>query len=266
MRLSDFHRQLAKECARGKGPKEILQSYKISSHRLSVIRANPLFRQEVDRQSKLETDKYAKAVAVYEREAEKLAEEAVNLAKSPAVSADTRFKIIDKIHDRVAQKSPLAQPADGEMVFEQWLRVTKRLDGHMDQLGDADLAYDPERAYAELMEVDDSVGEVVEMEQSTSPEPGPADLPLPDDTVSDTIPDTPSDELLTTTDDLLTVRPDFSFTKSNPFSYDDSSSDSHTDFLADVPDGNNGAGPRRRFEISPRLRQVLASSVKEQLQ
>jgi hypothetical protein len=58
MRLSPFHIQLAKEFATGKKNSELLETYAVSASRLSVIKANPLFKQEIERQRKIIDDKY----------------------------------------------------------------------------------------------------------------------------------------------------------------------------------------------------------------
>lgn len=228
MRLSDFHIMLAKGFAKGLKNKDLLEQYQISPSRLSVIKANPLFRREVERQRQLEDDKYAKALAVLELEAESLAREQVKLAKDPAVSADVRFKIIDKTLDRVAQKSGVSTTSTGgeEMIFEQMLRVTKRLGG-IEQNGN-ELDFDPEVAYTELMDGEEvnvsssipSQSTQVEAEVVRSvPKPGNGGESKPDtDHVLDAIPVTPS---------------------------------------------NGGNGGAQKFTVSPRLRAILGTYKQE---
>lgn len=152
MRLSPFHIQLAKEFATGKKNSDILQCYQISPSRLSVIKTNPLFKQEIERQRKIIDDRYGKAVHLMEQEAEQVAKELVDIVKDKAVSADVRSKTAENILNRVSQHS--ATPTQGmgnELVFEQLLRVTKRASGDSSD-NDQELAFDPEEAYKELAE------------------------------------------------------------------------------------------------------------------
>lgn len=150
MRLSPFHIQLAKEFAEGKKNSEILQNFTISASRLSVIKANPLFKQEIERQRKILDDRYGKAVKIMEDAAEKVAKALVDIVSDSAVSADVRTKTGENILNRIAQHSATPTTSGNAVVFEQLLRVTKRSSGDSDT-DDADLAYDPEAAYKELM-------------------------------------------------------------------------------------------------------------------
>lgn len=151
MRLSPFHIQLAKEFATGKKNSELLATYQISPSRLSVIKANPLFKQEIERQRTILDDKYGKAVEVLENAAEQVAQELVTLVKDKAISADVRSRTAENILDRVAMKtgSPTGKSSN-ELVFEQLLRVTKRSSGESND--NTELSFDPESAYKELME------------------------------------------------------------------------------------------------------------------
>ncbi|MFA5132882.1 MAG: hypothetical protein WC444_06175 [Candidatus Paceibacterota bacterium] len=152
MRLSPFHIQLAKEFAEGKKNSEILQNFQISASRLSVIKANPLFKQEIERQRKIIEDRYGKAVKIMEDAAEKVAKALVDIVEDKAVSADVRTKTGENILNRIAQHSATPTSGTGNaIVFEQLLRVTKRSSGETDTNDDADLGYDPEAAYKELM-------------------------------------------------------------------------------------------------------------------
>lgn len=153
MRLSPFHIQLAKEFATGKKNSEILQNYQISPSRLSVIKTNPLFKQEIERQRKIIEDRYGKAVQLLEQEAEGVAKELVEIVKDKAVSADVRSKTAENILNRVSQHSSTPTKALGnELVFEQLLRVTKRAGGDLQEQDSSELSFDPEAAYKELME------------------------------------------------------------------------------------------------------------------
>jgi hypothetical protein len=151
MRLSPFHIQLAKEFALGKANKDILADYNISDSRLSVIKANPLFKREIDKQKTLNEDKYTKALEVLEDAATDVAKELVSIVKNPAAGAEVRSRTAENILNRVAQRSqnPAAQTGN-ELVFEQLLRVTKRTSGQ--QQDDAELSFDPEEAYKDLLQ------------------------------------------------------------------------------------------------------------------
>ena len=151
MRLSPFHVQLAKEFALGKKNAELLTHYQISPSRLSVIKANPLFKQEIERQRRILDDKYGKAVEVLEVAAEKIAKELVSIVEDKAISAEVRSRTAENILNRVAMKTGNVTPSQGnELVFEQLLRVTKRASG--DTNDGKELSFDPEQAYKELME------------------------------------------------------------------------------------------------------------------
>lgn len=150
MRLSPFHIQLAKEFALGKKNSDLLLTYQISPSRLSVIKANPLFKQEIERQRTILDDKYGKAVEVLENAAEKVAQELVVLVQDKTINADVRSRTAENILDRVAMKTGAAtKQSSNEVVFEQLLRVTKRATG--DTSDDTELSFDPEAAYQELM-------------------------------------------------------------------------------------------------------------------
>ncbi len=153
MRLSDFHIQLAKEFALGKKNSELLSSYTISPSRLSVIKANPLFKREIERQRQVLEDKYNQAIKILEAAAEDVAREMVKWVKDPLVSAETRYKVAESVLDRIAAHS--GQLSGGqhsnELVFEQLLRVTKRGMGETNSDDEADESFDHEVAYKDLM-------------------------------------------------------------------------------------------------------------------
>lgn len=151
MRLSPFHVQLAKEFAQGKRNADIIKAYPVKDARLSVIKANPLFKQEIERQRKKIEDKYEKALNVLEDEAENVAKELVTIVKNPSVTADVRSKTAENILNRIAQKSGHGSSQLGnELVFEQMLRVTKRTSDN--GLADSDLGPNAEDEYKDLLQ------------------------------------------------------------------------------------------------------------------
>jgi hypothetical protein len=185
MRLSPFHVQLAAEFAKGKRNKEILQDYPITDSRLSVIKANPLFKKEIEAQRQKLQDQYSKAIEVLEDAATDVAKELVTLVKNPAISAETRSRTAENILNRIALKGGKLTPQSGnELVFEQLLRVTKRI-SH-DSTDDAPLTFDPEEAYKELMSELQPVEDEPEQEPiNVTPDPLsftrqlPTDEPIP---------------------------------------------------------------------------------------
>ena len=151
MRLSGFHKELAKLVAQGLRPKEIKQKLQISSSRLSVLKANPVFQQAVDKYRKLEDEKYNKAIKVFGDEAEAVAKEMVSIVKNPLQPAAVRGNIGEKILERLAQsEGQTGKQDDDSVMFEQILRVTKKTTG----AGDSETldGQDMSEALAELEE------------------------------------------------------------------------------------------------------------------
>jgi len=154
MRLSGFHIEIAKLIAKGLPNREIKKAIQISDSRLSVLRANPLMRREVEKYVKLEEDKYKKALDVFAQEAEDCAKEMVKLGKNPMTPAPTRFVALKEALENASKTSNAKiNKSDDEIVFEKLLRVTKRTSGQdveesVDNVGD-ELA---EHSMQELLE------------------------------------------------------------------------------------------------------------------
>ena len=177
MRLSAFHMELAKRVSEGKTSKEILEEFDVSSGRLSVIKSNPLFKNEVSRLTKQKDDAYNKAIKVYEANVEIVANAVVEVIKNPMTSGDVKVKAAETVLNRLAQKSGVVNPQQGqELVFEQLLRVTKRTNGMMDSNGD-ELPYDGEAAYNDLMEDLKPVEKIEATTLSSEEELSTPDLP-----------------------------------------------------------------------------------------
>ena len=128
MRLSPWHLELAKRVAQGQPNREIMKEINVSGSRLSVLKANPLFAQQVSRFSQMESDKYKKALEVFGSKAEEVAKEMTELATSPLVPPQVRLNAGTEILDRLAQAEGVGKAGGetDEIVFEQMLRVTKK--------------------------------------------------------------------------------------------------------------------------------------------
>jgi hypothetical protein len=153
MHLSPFHKELAKLVAQGIPNREIMQQVTISASRLSVLKANPLFKREIERCQRIEADKYQKAIKVFADEAENVAKELLHIVKDKlATPPAVRGKIGGEILDRLANASGNvgSKTNNDELVFEQLLRVTKRANGINSEEGELD--FDPERAFDELQQ------------------------------------------------------------------------------------------------------------------
>ena len=128
MRISPFHMEIAKRVALGQPNREIMKEIQICGSRLSVLKANPVFQRQVEKYQKIEADKYQKAVGVFSKNAEAVAQEIVNIATSVIAPHKTKLDAGVEILNRVAQSEGIqAGGQDGEeVVFEQMLRVTKK--------------------------------------------------------------------------------------------------------------------------------------------
>ena len=128
MRLSPFHLELAKRVAQGQPNREIMKHIKISGSRLSVLKANPLFSQQVSKFALMEEEKYKKALDIFGINAEKVAENMVDLATGPLTPHSVKLNAGEAILERLAQAEGQIQGSgeQDEIMFEQVLRVTKK--------------------------------------------------------------------------------------------------------------------------------------------
>ena len=168
MKISPFHCELAKRIAQGQTNRDIMKEIKICGSRLSVLKANPVFQNQIEKYRKIEADKYQKAVGVFGNAAEDIAHELVRLAGSPLTPHKTKLDTGLAILDRVAQSEGVqAGSGDGEeIVFEQMLRVTKKTMGLDRSASDSDSdAADLGKAERELAE--DLVDTASEAQQLT---------------------------------------------------------------------------------------------------
>jgi len=152
MRLSPWHCELAKRVAEGKKYPEISQEIKISQSRLSVLKANPLFMQQVRKYREIKDDVYKSALTEMEKGAVDVAKEVVSLATSKMVPAQVRLNAARELLDRVGSSSKVATPLGGEneVSFEQILRITKRGTKSTDFEQDGE-EVDTQSAHLELM-------------------------------------------------------------------------------------------------------------------
>ena len=154
--ISPFHRELAKQVARGLRNQEIMQRFRISASRLSILKGNPLFQSVVDYYTRKLDDAYFLARQRLEERAEDVAVELTEIATSDAVDAKTRMQAGFGILDRLGVQSTRAQaPGQGsgsELVFEQMLRVIKRSGQAQEQEQEQAQELDP-RTKQELLEL-----------------------------------------------------------------------------------------------------------------
>ena len=151
MRLSFWHMELAKRVAKGQTNKEIMAEVQVSGSRLSVLKANPLFRKEVDKWRKIEEDKYNKAIEVFADEAESVAREIVKVAKGQ-VHSKTKLDAGLAVLEKLGQAKGKSSGVEEELVFEQMLKVTKRGMGLGNQTEESQEPIDVSASMKELEE------------------------------------------------------------------------------------------------------------------
>jgi hypothetical protein len=136
MRLSPFHKQLAKMIAQGLPNRDILTQVKISPSRLSVLKRNPLMIREIARQSEIEESKYRKALDVFGAQAERVARKLVKMVTED-ISVDSKVKselglrILTTLGQAEGVTVDGGAPTRGqsEESFEVMLRSTHRFAG-----------------------------------------------------------------------------------------------------------------------------------------
>ena len=127
MRLSPWHMELAKRIAQGQTNRDIMKDIQVSGSRLSVLKANPLFAQQVTKYRQLEDEKYSKAMKVFGDKAEDIAKVVVGLAESHLTADRVKLDASMAILEKVAQsEGQTGAREDEEVVFEHLLRVTKK--------------------------------------------------------------------------------------------------------------------------------------------
>lgn len=154
MRISPWHCELAKRVAQGKKYKEISEEMQISQSRLSVLKANPLFMQQVRKYREINDDAYLGAVKKMEEGAQDAVETIKGLMSTPSVPPQVKLNAATELLDRVGAGSKAATSiggGDNEVSFEQILRITKRGTQSTDFEQDS-VEEDTQGAYSELME------------------------------------------------------------------------------------------------------------------
>ena len=168
MRLSPWHVELAKRVASGMPNRDIMKEIKVSGSRLSVLKANPLFAQQVSKFALMEEDKYQKAIKVFGEKSEEIAKEMVQIATSPLTPPQVRLNAGVEILDRIAQSEGVVEGRgeNEEIVFEQLLRVTKKGMGmsREDSLSDSG----PINSKAALLELEEDFTDEPEWEEVSS--------------------------------------------------------------------------------------------------
>jgi len=127
MRISPWHLEIARRVAQGRKNKEILSEIAISPSRLSVLKANTLFQQEVTRYRQVEEDKYKKAVEVFANKAEAVAERITEIATQKGGQDKDTLKAGEMVLDKLLQSSGGMGSDEEELTFEQTLKVVRRI-------------------------------------------------------------------------------------------------------------------------------------------
>jgi len=165
MRLSGWHTEICKLIGEGLPNREIKKQIQISDSRLSVLRANPLIQQQVEKYKRLHEDKYKKALDVFADNAADIAQEIVTMVKNPVMQGQTRLAAAKEVLDRASMTSDISEKkSSGEtLTFEQLLRVTKTT--HGDESGEEMKNFDAKEAFedltSDLMPVDSDVIDII---------------------------------------------------------------------------------------------------------
>jgi hypothetical protein len=153
MRLSPWHCEIAKRVAEGKKFKEISQEIQISQSRLSVLKANSLFMQQVKKYREIKDDAYMSAMKEMEKGAVDAARTIHDLTQTPSVPPQVKLNAATELLDRVGMGSKAATSKNvgrDEVSFEQILRITKRGTSSTDFEQDS-IEEDTSEAHKELM-------------------------------------------------------------------------------------------------------------------
>jgi hypothetical protein len=150
LRLSPWHMEIAKLFGEGKSNREIREVIQISDSRLSVLKHNPVFAREIEKWRKKHEEKYAKAMEVIAQNAEKVAQEMVNVATGINTPFSVKAQVGNQLLDRLSQwegSDSRGANVGEEVTFEQLLRVTKKSNGS----GSTDII-DEKSSYDELLQ------------------------------------------------------------------------------------------------------------------
>ena len=151
MRLSAWHKELARMMGEGLRNKEIKAKVQVSDSRLSVLRANPLMQRQIAHYKKLNEDKYKKALDVFADNAQDVAQKMVEVVTNPLTPGSVKLKGGEQILERLSLTSAVGEQKGTaeEVIFEHLLRVTKRTDTNLPASA---AEVDNESAAAELEE------------------------------------------------------------------------------------------------------------------
>lgn len=127
MRISGFHLEVAKLVADGLRPQDIRRKLRISSSRISVLKANPVFQEHVRRIKHENRMAYKQAVEVFSNEAADMAKTIVEVAKNPLVGSGTRIHAATVALEKLQEHEELeAGPKSrSTMTYEAMLKVTR---------------------------------------------------------------------------------------------------------------------------------------------
>lgn len=134
MRLSPFHKHIAKLVAQGKPNREIKKEVRISDSRLSVLKRNPLMIREIENQSRLIDSKYEGALEELGKNATKVAKRLVKMVTedtgtSDKVRAELGLNILSTIAEAEGFRKDNQQTSGTHESFEQTLRLTRTTNG-----------------------------------------------------------------------------------------------------------------------------------------
>lgn len=127
MRISGFHLEVAKLVADGLRPQDIRRKLRISSSRISVLKANPVFQEHVRRIKHENRMAYKQAVEVFSNEAADMAKTIVEVAKNPLIGSGTRIHAATVALEKLQEHEELeAGPKSrSTMTYEAMLKVTR---------------------------------------------------------------------------------------------------------------------------------------------
>jgi len=145
-RLSPWHIEIARRIAAGKSNREIRREIQISESRLSVIKANPLFKRQVEKFKAEAESKWKRTLDKLEDRLEKAGDELVQIATTGAGSR-TQLEALRMWFEMVGRRGGEAMKEDEEESFEVLLRATRRGKSSPENAGSG---FDYELAAAEL--------------------------------------------------------------------------------------------------------------------
>ena len=172
MRISGFHLEVAKLVADGLRPQDIRRKLRISSSRISVLKANPVFQEHVRRIKHENRMAYKQAVEVFSNEAADMAKTIVEVAKNPLVGSGTRIHAATVALEKLQEHEELeAGPKSrSTMTYEAMLKVTRTTTAISDRASAGTSEYTLDDEQSTLLEPLEAEFSVEEPEEEDEPE------------------------------------------------------------------------------------------------